>query len=445
MIARATRLFSGSSAKVAWRGVVRPATSWSHVFLGAVFILPTVFVGFPWMTVPRIVAIATLGIILSVALFHGKVPRDKIFIKLLLTFATLILYMLLLDGLRGDEEFATNVMNQGYSFVFLIFCYFLRPIDLGNPLRIWAIVLISFGLYQYFVTPITITDLIPSFGGYIGTHEGILAATGEWNYLENLRRMHGPFLTGIGFSHMLGIVAIIFYIQWRETEKRASVILFLICVFCMYFTFTRSALYGLLLVIFAYEVVCRRAVGPALFGGLLLGATVILFSDYLVGQTLVSNRLINVYDGETLTKVTTNWFLMRYTLENYPFFGFPRFEFRENVYRAFLDSGVELLYPVEFYITNHNQLIYYFKHYGLVGLFFIVLFHYYLFKLFLRMDQPYRNFGLWALVFSLQFSLLHNNFTLETPLIMVLARFPHGPNASSPARYSRRKHSVHPT
>jgi len=275
-------------------------------------------------------------------------------------------------------------------------------------------------LFQAVGFYVQVADFIPSFG-VLGFYSDLYVSVNDIEYFESLGRINGPFTTGISFALFLGMTSIVFYHEFRVRKSTVSLLILLLSLLTIYFTYTRSAVYGIIIVIIVYEVIhAGKKIVPAILLFTLIALAVEVGLNYVKESGSVESRLAVVNDGETNTKMTTNTAIAKYTLSNFPFFGFPLVEFEDHVDEAFSQQGTYLSYEAMYYYTNHNQPVFYLKHYGLIGLTLFSLLHLAIIIAVFKLPKTRRAVPLLLIFFNLQYSLLHNNFTIESPIFLAM-------------------------
>ncbi|MEW8308759.1 MAG: hypothetical protein AB2652_06050 [Candidatus Thiodiazotropha endolucinida] len=407
-------------------------TIFANIALAAVYLYSYV------VTPERILAVAT---VISLILFVNKVrPISRQTKKVLIVGFSLILFKYLVDSTIHIQ----NIFDPIKIALIEIFALVYLPIVewnkisnkvVYNTILISAIPGIIFGVIQALGANITIKSIVPNNPIVIFEKE-------RFDYFEHTGRIVGTFTTGVLFSLLLGTLFIILMARLWEgpnylrnyIKKILFTTILLLLFFLILYTQTRSAIYGLpASVILGYYLSSRHFVKKT-FIVLLAGAIgVFSFGTFQMLVTGVSQRSTLGIDANTYYKLTSNIYGVYAALARDPLFGVPvnrrldRGEGSDDDMKL-VEEGRRKLGKIittgesyQLTATNHNQIAYYIKYYGLIGFSLFILLLYVVFKKIKQKEDSATRFILMCVfVYHIQFSLLHNNQLLETLLFWIL-------------------------
>ena len=390
--------------------------------------LPTAYLKWPWLTLYRLAfLLAVPAVVFSMVLRRGRGqrgvgpigPRTR---TLFVSAVALVTYMLIIDLTRNDPQQGFNDFLMRLTVFGVIFLGALVRTSFWWRVRVLLLVSIipmAFGAMQVFFPGVEIESLAPK-GSVIGFHTtfGVVG-----NYVELTGRIRGTTGTNaIFFALYLGLVAIAGFSAWRRGAPKWTAAVALMAVALAPLTFTRSLLFGLVpsaaLGIGMAMPKLKRKVATVAVGTLLVLATVFLLVPAI---SSVNDRVSTVDDTQTMVKLRSNLYGARYTLEHSPWIGIRYSELYQSLAASYDPSDFAGRITLERLSTNHNQFGFMIRYYGLIGLGLILWLVVATFRLIAGIEDRWaRALLTGALIFILQFSVLHNVYMYGIPMFWLL-------------------------
>lgn len=337
--------------------------------------------------------------------------------KIILVAFVMLLYIYISDIFKGDfveasRRFYPNVL---ILTVLPIFEYNRKSFDLYKTLGIIFGISVFFAIFQMLGLRHNLSTLLPELS-IIKSSQLIDAAT------EQGLRVSGPGFSIINFSLYLGYFIIV--IQYHFTQRGNIFLMIPLAVgaLVLFFTGTRSAIYGLLPSILLVRFLYGKRNVKEMFKLLIIIATVSI-SLALLSESIQSRfqRFYKPFDASVIERFQTNYYATIGVLKESPFFGIPKEETSDVISRTVEEMGIFFGDTVRVTTTHHNQILYYFRYYGLVGVIFIGMLYLMVFrKILATPSQITKMIFLSIIVFDLQFSMAHNNKLLHNIVFWVL-------------------------
>jgi hypothetical protein len=370
----------------------------------------------------RIVAVLLLTLALSAIAQHSSkpLPLGPQTRKIILAAGMMLGYMLLIDLLRNAPTQGILDALKGMLVVLLLPTLEILRVTGQNKfdkVLVLSILPMAFGAAQIFDPNFTIVSLWPA------NNLILLGAPSEAGvYVERTGRVMGLAVSTAGL--FMGMACVIAFIKWIEDRRLYAFLILITGNVFLFFTATRSALFGTIpSIVLAYLIVKRKqlrsVVMPFLIALTFLAALYLTVSLFELGHS----RLSHVDDVNTRGKLLANYYAGRYALQENPLAGIPK----EDIYLAISTMyytepaywGYRL--PLASVTTSHNQFVWMFKFYGLVGLALLLYFHVLVFqKIMIKQSQTHKLVLLGLLIYITQYSFLHNVFLWLYPLFWIL-------------------------
>ena len=394
------------------RGILERASIFSIIVLPTVYLVSSAY---------PIARVLVLLLEIYTIMLYGCNKPTLTFLKLpLLTYLVavlLIMHMLLVDLVINDYS-----QGVGDFIVRLITISILPTLALFGgtfkntyrTIMLFGLIPLAFGIVQTINPYFTIQSIWPNnpvIFPYV--MQNITAA----EYIAKSSRVVGTENIAIGFAFLLGTLICISLVMFKGFFR---VVFSLILAYVMYNTQTRSAAYGIIVVVlyFVYDQVKGRKFGSAVF------VLLIALSGYFIMNSFTPNteeqRLVNPLDNNTYGKIISAYIGVTSTLKTSPIFGIPREQLQQQIMDAYATIDYSFLdqnLSVDAMITNHNQFVWYLRYYGMIGAVGIIALHVCIWKL-IGLKRGKENILL-RMVFinTVLFSLMHNTNIVTLPIL----------------------------
>lgn len=387
-------------------------------FIISVILLPDYyFLASPF----RIRTILMVLLLIIYALGHLKASKRNFQIcgdtrNILIAAFLLLFYIYISDVIKNDPVDAANLFypNLLIPAMLLVYEYRLRSFKLVRALYYVFSVSILFAIIQIAGIQVNLSTLVPNIGP-IGSDQ-MIAVTSPQGL-----RVSGAAYSTIGFAEYLSIMLIITYYRLFDRKSISMIGLFIVMTGVLLFTQTRSAIYGLLpsvAVVHLYYMRKSKDMKKVVF---VLGFAVLaiyLFLPFIENQFY---RLMQPFDASVIERFQTNYYATLGVFREAPIFGIPKERAWEVISVAAWQRGLAFGDIFRFTTTHHNQIFYYFRYYGLVGVGLLILLYIFVFRKILRTPSLTLKMALLSIfIFDLQYSLGHNNKLITNIILWVL-------------------------
>jgi hypothetical protein len=236
------------------------------------------------------------------------------------------------------------------------------------------------------------------------------------DFIINEGRLTGPYNISTGYSLLIGYIAIYYasFFFYADDFKKPSRVLFIFALFLSYFTHTRSLTFGLVPSILISKYLLERKVKSL---KICLVALVIFLSlnVFLLLPKIetMNKRAAMVFDSNTAFKTLATVYGTIGALSLNPVIGINRDDNYKAIKIGAYISNLRIFPTQSLVDTNHNQIAYYIKYYGLLGFSLFFLLNLNLIKILIKLYSHDKQFGFIVFnnyIFLMQFSLFHNNF-----------------------------------
>jgi hypothetical protein len=369
----------------------------------------------------------------QLAVRRRRIQLDPLTVKVIAVALIFSSYMLLVDAYQNDLiQGVKDLLNRLAVFLVLPASEIMGFTDKRRLRRILLLSLVPmlFGTLQIFDSSLNVPALWPDLPLFHASGLDTSTSTGAEgvaNYIEYTGRVVGTGNIAIGLGLLLGIVFVLAALH-TSGGRRVFLLAWTLCV--LYFTFTRSAVWGitipiLVMMFWNYRLPQRRGRLIGILAGLALIAGGVVGVVWLSASMSVhASRLLVALDANTLVKLASAYGGIVDTLHVSPLVGIPQSDAYMSFVRAFA-SLPESLFPAQLTlnstVTNHNQFIYYLRYYGLIGLALVTYLHWLVWKKINAKADPRMRLTLAAIfLYFVQYSLLHNVFLTSYTMIWLL-------------------------
>lgn len=392
--------------------------------IACVIVLPTVYVVDDAITLTRVaILLSSLAALYNVRhlLRNGLTTYGLFGFRLTIYGIIMSSVLLLIDLLNNSAIYSVKEYASRLLYILVI------PVGLCLPTGFWwrvrialvfGLIPIGLGIVQVFNPSVNIQTLTPRVPLLETT-----SAVDATEYVTRIGRVVGSHDISIGFALLLGFLVILGFSAWRRGLGLRWLAPAVLAGLLTPYTGTRSLVFGLLPSMLLGAAIASRRKLLAVLGSLFALTAVGLLALTLVPHLLPSgSRLATIKDNNTIVKLYSNVFTVEYVLEESPLIGIPRSDHEKAVLAKYRDYVLPISIEPIYLVTNHNQFAYFLRFYGIIGLALIGVFVCASFRLVIRVPDFWARFAVASmLVFSLQFSLLHNTFIYGAPLLWVIA------------------------
>lgn len=377
-----------------------------YIYFFIVIFFVDCYLGVSWMMFSSIANY----FLLIVFLFKKniKIKANKIYLPFLL----FLLYIFLINILQNDILDAISLLIPFIPLP-LIF-YFLYESNNNNRIiyiysKTWLILNFIFCILQFFNFHIILSD-VSSLLPFVGR---------TYNFASDFSlqglRVSGITYSTIGFSSHLGMIFFYFFYNRNNMySKKMRLIYLLMILFLIFMTQTRSLIFlvfPILIInkfLFSKKGFLSQARNLIFLIPLTFGLT-LLFSEYL--QVTFPRLFLTIEsDGSIVHRIQSNVFAVIGTFYTSPIIGVPFDDALEMMNYGFSKIG---LFVGDYFIdevTHHNQILYYFRYYGFIGLIFLIYIYYKMIIIaLLSKSNEIKKIILSVVFFHFFYTLSHNN------------------------------------
>ena len=378
----------------------------------------------------------SLILIIYLTLIHNKVLKNQWYLLsnqdqtlqsgIIKSYLIFILYIFIVHIFRGEVFFAFKniILQLGIICSLLLFNYFYyeKKYDFLKYLYFFLLAHFIFVILQINNVSIVLSDLIPS--------NFLISSNINIDNFSNYKRVSGTIFSEIILAKQC-IFFLVVFIAYSLKDPNLSfniknLFFIMITIFILFATQVRSAIFSFIPII----SMCYLYYGDHKINGkftfliIFFSLVIFLFSffiDFFVQNFPYVFKTMNLSDTH---RFYTSWSVAKGTLLESPLFGISK-ELGWDIFDQYRDIN----YNPYVYInpsemdnspTNHNQLLYYIRNYGLIGLALWINLYFRIFKAIKLTKVNYIRFIVGSIfVLDLFFSMAHNN-KIFTPLLWII-------------------------
>lgn len=351
--------------------------------------------------------------------FSFSVEQQKNFKQLVSVYLIFVIYIFLTHIIRGEILFAVkNIILQFGTiclFFLLNYFYYQNKINILKFLYFSILIHFVFTIFQFVGFDITFTNLVPSnfLIGFIensNLEKSFFRATGAVSSEIALANQAMSFL----------VIALFYYIKDKNIK---NLFFLMITIFMLISTQSRAAIFSFLpIIIFCWMYFFKNSN----FKNYVFLIVIISLLIFIVlgSQRYFENFLPYLFKDINLGdthRLWTNLYISSGVLSESPLFGVSS----ENVWNLYNDYAPNEYNPylrnfqLNLTPTHHNQLFYYLRYYGLIGLFLLLFLYYKIYKSVKLTKENSIRFIVGSIItLDLFFSMTHNNKILH-PFIWI--------------------------
>lgn len=386
--------------------------------LSSIVLFPDFYFIHPSIRLPMV----AMALLVSVFVIKSGIPNVSFISKnpldrLIWIFLLFVLYMSIVDYIRGDTLYEAIVKFCSYVVVVMILPAFISG-GATFPMLRWyrrlAVVTICFALLQFLGMHVALPDIVPDLiiVGSDKTREILI---------DDYGRATGATYNTIAFA--IQMVALINFGYGGYLVRRSNIIMKNVALGTvgLFLSQTRAALFSLLPSLMISHILYSKskirtvvkmvpAIIVAVAGGFMVAEVITSLFPYLAKE---------IDEGDT-HRLWTNYYMTIGVLNESPFFGIdPKDAW--NIYFRYADEWAPVQYTGEMNTpTHHNQLGFYFRYYGLVGLVFLFIIYLNIFKIIGRSGSYAMRIVLSSIfILDFAYSMTHNNKLIGSPLLWI--------------------------
>jgi hypothetical protein len=392
-----------------------------YIIVSVVF--TEVYVIVTWMQ-----TITIMNYVLLVTFFLYKHPKqNKQIIKLQIIIFIFIAYIFLLNLLQNDlqKTLSTFITTLPIPFILGMFSLYPRRNELifffAKFYILYNLVFSILQVIGIYITSSSILAKIPIFGTY-REFVGVSATQGV--------RISGAGASTISLACILGIIFILFYFYKYNDKllstKERSIYLLIVFVLIL-LTQTRSLIFALPIVIIITSIIVSKNNMKGIF--LTSIGTIVFIGLFYTSLPTLMEMFPRLFltindDGSVIHRIQANVYGAIGTFNLSPWVGVPFSDAMIAMRNGLSEIGLFIGNYFINEVTYHNQLFYYFRHYGLIGLGLFILLFWKMIKVALDSNKSEENKKiLFAIIlFYFLYTLSHNNkWTMDYYLWVFMA------------------------
>lgn len=374
----------------------------------------------------RVTTISIIVLVFAYYFFGDRFARtnyQKVFLKsdtrsVLKAASIFLLYMFTVNVFR-DENLLESAIDGlvGLCFILILPIYEERTDDykLIRGYKRYMIIVIAFMVVQFVWPRITIGSLLPNLG--------LIQAYNAWDNIESevYYRLCGPTGNIIFLSQSILVFVALTYCRLLKKFRPVNVILFVIMVFLLFGTQVRSTIFGLIpAIVFSLLFFEEANKGSILRLGFIACTLLVIYIVVLYGMAGDLDHLNKDIDTGDTHRFDVNYQMSIGILNESPIFGIPPSK-AWDVYLKYCDSSLGKYNPDQTTPTHHNQVAFYLRYYGIVGVALLLWLYVAVYRKILHAHSSYIKIFLFIVITTdLISSLAHNNKLLSSPLLWIL-------------------------
>ena len=375
---------------------------------------------FPFLTFPNLsLLLVSLYGISNREIILDFLKNKKFNFTILKISSMFILYIFIINLVnKSDIEFALKAFFTNISVIicFPIFFYFTseKKFNLIKSIYLIMIIHFIFTIFQIFSVNLTLKDLIP--GNFL---IGTVGDTGVLN--PRSLRATGAVSSPIALAHQTIAFICLTSISYFKNKNFSNFIFLLIAIILLVSTQSRAAIYSFIPLIILTNILFVKFSFKKLFLLIIIITLGILLASSISAQLdSYFPYLFKTITSSDTHRFWTNYYISIGVLNESPLIGIPP-ELAWELFDNYTDPNYD---PYNYDLrldtpTHHNQIFYYLRYYGLIGVLFLILLYYQIFKQIFFTKNETIKFVIGSIfIIDLFFSLTHNN-KIFTPFLWI--------------------------
>jgi len=333
-------------------------------------------------------------------------------------------YVVFIDLYRNQSFYKTMVF--AFSSIITIFLLPIfenrrTPYNFIHRFKLLMIISMAFGVIQFITSNnnIILSNIISELG-IISVDQTVDFEL----FTDNYFRTTGATSNNIGFALQLSILIIIHYASFMHWKNSKILFNLIAASFVLLTTQTRAAIFGLVPVILATQAFFARVhsdyrkISSILGWALFIGIGYWLLNEFILSKLTYVTRNIIEHDTH---RFATNWLMSVGVLKESPLFGIAP----DRAWDIYLKYGGDVkFYSFSHYLssepTHHNQLGFYLRYYGLIGIGLWGWLYVLIFRKIMQAKSFWIGVAIGSIfIFDLVFSMAHNNKLIASPLLWI--------------------------
>jgi len=376
----------------------------------------------------RLTTLSVFLLILFYALENAVIRRRATFTfdqntgKILKVAFFFIGYIFFIDLYRGADIFKSMVFVISSAMVIILLPIFedrRTPYNILRWFNFLMFITMAFGLMQFITgnNNIILSNIINGLG-IIGVDQSVDLELSSKNYF----RTNGATSNTISFAIQISIYFIVNYAIFMKWNNLKILFNLIASSFVLLTTQARAAIFGLAPVIIATQVFFARGhsysrkISSILGWALFIGIGYWFLSEFILNKFTYITRNIIEHDEH---RFAANWYMSIGVLKESPLFGISP----DRAWDVYLQYGDLSLYGYNPNIatpTHHNQLGFYLRYYGLIGVGLWCWLYVLIFRKIMQAKSFWIGVAIGSIfIFDLVFSMAHNNKLISSPLLWI--------------------------
>jgi hypothetical protein len=366
---------------------------------------------FPFLTFPNLsLLLVSLYGISNREIILKFLKNKKFNFTILKISSVFILYIFIINLVnKTDIEFALKALFTNISVIicFPIFFYFYseKKFNLIKSIYLIMIIHFIFTIFQIFSINLTLKDLIPG--------NNLIGIVGDTNVINpKTLRATGAVSSPIALAHQTIAFICLTSISYFKNKNFNNFIYLLIAIILLVSTQSRAAIYSFIPLIILTNILFVKFSFKKLFLLILITTLGVLLVSNLSAQLeSYFPYLFKSITSSDTHRFWTNYYISMGVLNESPLIGIPP-ELAWELFDNYTDPNYD---PYNYDLrenvpTHHNQIFYYLRYYGLIGVLLLILLYYQIFKQIFFTKNETIKFVIGSIfVIDLFFSLTHNN------------------------------------
>jgi len=375
----------------------------------------------------RLTTLSVFLLILFYALENAVIRRRPTFTfdqntgKILKVAFFFIGYIIFMDLYRGADIFKSMVFVISSAMVIILLPIFedrRTPYNMHRWFNYLMFITMAFGLMQFLTNNnILLADIISGLG-IIGVDKGV-----DLEILSDIYfRTTGATSNTIAFALQVSIFIIIHYASFMQWKNPKILFNLIAASFVLLTTQTRAAIFSLAPTIIATQILFTRMhknykkVKSLIILALFIGIGYWFLNEFILNKFIYVTRNISEHDAH---RFAVNWNLSIGVLRESPLFGIPP-DYAWDIYLKYGDLRIYGYDPELKTPTHHNQLAFYLRYYGLIGVGLLCWLYAMIFRKIMQAKSFWIGVAIGSIfIFDLVFSMAHNNKLISSPLLWI--------------------------
>jgi len=395
------------------------------------FVLASIILMLDYCFIQENIRITTLAICLLIVFYYFDrfvIKRERIFYlekntsKIIKAAFIFISYIFFIDLYHGQEVYKTIV--SAFSSVIMVI---LLPIyedrkthyNIVRHFQLLMIVSMTFALIQFIKhdNNIILSNIISGFS-LISVDQNV-----DLNQFSNYDfRINGATSNNIAFTLQVSIFIIIECTKFMKISSFKALFGMIASFIILIMTQTRAAIFSIAPIILATQIMFARVQKKYQRATKIIIWVVFIGIGYWILESLVLQKMTyisrNIMEHDT-SRFYANWYMSIGVLKESPLFGIAP----NSAWDIYFKYGDLLQYGYNPFLetpTHHNQVGFYLRYYGLIGIGLLCWLYVLIFQKIIRAKSFWVGMAICSIfILDLVFSMAHNNKLITSPLLWI--------------------------